>query len=500
MTVYIFDRQKRARKLLPANAVTDLVHDEAACTLTAEISADVAMMQTGEYIGFACVDGKFRLFEATGVNINDDRRMIGITATDAAVAELTGTVIEDVQQLDVSLGEALKTLLPAWEVRGEAPDRLEKSRAYYATAWTMIKQLETLYAWRIIPYYICEDGMIKTKVLELTSGEAVYRGRILQNNKNASKIYVSNTGRPVTRLYGLGPAQGATDVQTNMTFADVEWSLSKGDPADKPKGQTWVADAAVEAEMPPYAATVSLPDAADAGDLLQQTWDALQTMTAPSVKADATVTDMEMVPGHGREKIRLGDLVAVKLKSGLTIEAKIIGVKRNYIRPWLTKISIGGKKDTIQTQVAGLIASATHTFERLTIYQNRFYEDEALIQLNAEFIQRNATAIEDNAEEIRLNASQISLKADAIDLLGYVKAEELETEILAVTNRATLERVITNNLSVKNLLSVSESATNVAFIRTLTGTDAIITNLTVAGVDVATKLTELETRLSDLEG
>lgn len=452
MMVYLFNKWKKVRQIVPENKLAKLIHKEAKYTLDAELAVDIAV-HPGEYLGFRCVDGRFRLFEISATHENDKLGVVEITATDAIIAELKGIIIEDVLQLDASLKTAIRGLLPEeWEIVGDEPDRLEKSRAYYATAWTMLQTFEQLYEWRIIPYYRFEDGKISGRVIELMDDKPVFRGRILRSSLDAKKVYVSRVGKPVTRLYGLGPSQGTRDVQTNLTFADVEWSVANGDPVDKPKGQTWVNDPAAEADGIIYSQVISITDAEDAADLLQKTYDNLQKMLEPVVNAEAIVADMEMVPGQSHKQIRLGDLAALKTLSKTTVEARIIDIERDYLHKDATLIKVGNKSDTITGQVADLIANATHTFERLTVYQNRFVENENLIMLNADHIQLNADYIKQTADEIEVLAKEIELKADTILLEGYVKADELETDILEVLSYAEIPYLTAIGIGAQNLI------------------------------------------------
>lgn len=465
MTVYVFDKDKTQRTPLSPSQITDLIHDENNYSLTAAISSDVPL-KNGEYIGFTCADGKFRLFEISKAANDDDRNVTDVTASDAIVAEAKEAIIDgEVQQLDVKLTAALQTLAPDWEIEGEEPDRTEKYRAYFSSLWTMIETFRTLYEWRIVPYYRFDGGQITARVLHMEKDEAIFRGRILTSRKDASKVYLTRTGRPITRLYGLGPATGSGDVTTNLTFADVEWSVANGDPVDKPKGQTWVEDPEAVAEDGVHTDTFYATDAEDAEDLLKKTWDALQEKKMPAVTIQATVADMEMVPGYEHQQIRLGDLVAVRLRTGETVEARVIAIKRNYIRPWLTTITIGNKTDTITTQVSSLITSATHTFERLTIYKNRFHEDEALIQLNAEHIQLNATTIIEHAEQILLKADKDDLDSvyiliDAInqDIVLYgetitAQGEQINANAQSITLQANEISLKANKTYVDNLIA-----------------------------------------------
>lgn len=416
MMVYIFDAAKRVRKILSPGSITELVHDEGAYSLSAAISMDAAV-KNGEHIGFKCVDGHFRIFTVTQSENFDDAATAYITARDAIVMELMETIVEDLQQLDVQLLPAIEGLLAAaqtqsaWTVTGAQPERVEKSRAYYTDLWTMLETFRTLYEWQIIPYYTFSGGQISGRVIELKEDKAEFRGRILRSKKDASNVYDIKTNPPITRLYVLGKATGTEDEPKNESIREVVWSVSAGDPVDKPKGQPWIEDPQAVAEYGVHTAVVQINDAQDDKDLIAKGWKHLQTVKKPTSTVTATIQDLEQVPGYENQVIRLGDLVPIRLVNATMEEARVVGIKRDYLHHWLTKLTIGDKEATIQTQVSTLMTNATHTFERLEIFKNRFHEDEALIQLNAEMIQANAHVIELNAEQIRANAELINLKA-----------------------------------------------------------------------------------------
>lgn len=437
MMVYIFGHDKQVRRIAPENSITDLVHDEAAYTIDAAVSEDLRV-QNGEHIGFRCVDGHFRLFTVTKRDNDDSRHQTIIKATDAIVQELKEATVEELQQLDVGLKAAIEGLIAAsdtteaWEVIGAEPDRLEKSRAYFSSVWTMLETYKTLYEWQILPYYSFENGKISKRVIELQEDVAVFRGRILKSRKDAANVSVIKNNPPVTRLYGVGASTGSGDMQTNLTFAEVEWSVAKGDPVDKPKGQSWVEDPEAVAKYGRHGATAPFNDVEDPAELLKKTWEHLQTVKEPSCTVEANIQDLERAPGHEHQIIRLGDLVPIRLTNATMETARVIGIKRDYIRHWLTKLTIGDKTATVQSQVSSLIVSAAHTFERLTIFKNRFHEDEALIQLNAEHIQLNATTIMEHAEQILLKAEKEDLDAAYVFLDGVTETLDLHGKTINI--------------------------------------------------------------------
>lgn len=513
VTVYIFGTDRRVRTPLGPEQAQDLIHDENEHKITVSVSA-AHNVKNGEYIGFRCVDEHFRLFCVTNTVLDDDKRLIDVTATDAIVQDMKEAIIESNQQLDVSLLEALAAYVPdeSWVIAGEAPvDRLEKSRAYYTSLWTMVTTLEQLYEWAIDAYYLFDGAQVTGKVLHMRSPEPVFRGRILQSGRDASKVLITSAGRPINRLYGLGKSTGTEDEPQNLTFADVVWSKADGDPVDKPKGQTWVEDPDADAADGVHTDVYTAQDAEDPADLLKRTWEELQRRKQPTVSIKATVADLEMVEGYSHMQIRLGDLVSVCLKTGAIVEAKIIAIKRHYFKPWMTTITIGEKTASIQAQVSSLITIATHTFERLTIYKNRFKEDEALIQLNAQHIQENAQTIIDHAdlfikleagneevyllldgvnktleaqaETILLQAEEIKLKAEKtyVDNLvaKYVTAEELTANILEVVDSA----YISDMLEVADL-RVGGVTASIVSTNGLEANDVVTNALYIGGVEV----------------
>lgn len=458
VTVYIFGKNRRVRVPLGPEDAQDLIHDENEHKITISVSA-AHNVQNGEHIGFRCVDGRFRLFTVTNAVLDDDKRVIDVTATDAIVQDMKEAIIESKQQLDVSLLEALAAYVPddSWVISGEAPmDRLEKSRAYYTSLWTMVTTLEQLYEWKIDAYYLFDGAQITGKALHMHSPEPVFRGRIFQSGRDASKVLITTAGRPINRLYGLGKSTGTEDEPQNLTFADVVWSKANGDPVDKPKGQTWVEDPDAAADGV-HSDVFTAQDAEDPADLLKRTWEELQRRKQPTVSIKATVADMEMVEGYTHMQIRLGDLVAVCLKSGAIVEARIIAIKRHYFKPWMTTITIGEKTASIQTQVSSLITSATHTFERLTIYKNRFQEDEALIQLNAEHIQLNAETIIQHAElfiQLETANKDVLLRLDDVNKTLEAQAETIllqAEEINLKANKTYVDNLVAEFATVEEL-------------------------------------------------
>ena len=117
VTVYIFDANRRIRRVLPD--VTELLHTESDGTLEA-VFPQTAGATPGEELGFACVDGLFRLFTIDSVEHDDHNGTAIVTATDAARAELQDTVTLNVELESATAIEAARQILAGrgWRIEG----------------------------------------------------------------------------------------------------------------------------------------------------------------------------------------------------------------------------------------------------------------------------------------------------------------------------------------------------------------------------------------------
>ena len=464
VTLWLFDAQMQARRALTAG-IEELVHDEAAQELTAVVPAD-ARAVPGEFLGLLCVDGRFRLFAVDDVDVDDTRGAAQITATDAARAELETTVCQNAQAEGAAPSAAAAAVLAgsAWTLSTDAYTGGETGdyAFYYQTLWDCLTQIAEGGGVRILPRYTVEGGRVTGRVIDIEQRQAVFRGRIFLAQTDAQDIHVTHTGRPVARAYGLGKATGTGDPPERVTIADAVWSVAAGAPADKPAGQDYV-ELPQAAALPGGGAAHAMvyTDNAidDPGKLLAATWAALQERAAPVVGGEATVQDVEMLPGMSWKSVRLYDQVAVVTRSGQSVMTQAVGIRRDYVTPSRTQIELGSEEDgsrarTLSSQVGALIASEVRSSGSRAAMGNRIIHNESLIQLNADAIQLNAKEILAQAERIKLMATyeevvglekrvssaeieidganaQIALKADQTTVVGLdqrVSSAEIEID------------------------------------------------------------------------
>lgn len=449
--VYLFDSRKRLRQAI-VWGVSELIHAEDTFELNARIDAKYDA-KPGEYLGFLCVDGRFRLFRIDTAEYDDAKDLTIIEATDAAVSELAHTVAKGGIRLEEKpLSTALdKTLDGSGFVLGTVTaDTTKKGymTEYYPKRWKALRSIAEEYDVRVIPYYEVEDGEIVGKKIDVLKKENVFRGRLIEGATDSQNIAVILSGVPVIRMYGIGKSKDQKDPPDCVTFEDVVWKKSSGDPADKPSGQAYVEDPDAIAEYGDGAEEIFEDKNETSGSkLLQKAWEELQRRKKPQVSGVATVSDMEMVEGYEHKKIRMYDKVIVRTRRGMDAESTIIAIRRNYIEPTRTRITLGeetkatstNKRQSITQKVASMSGRGG---SRSSGVATRYIETKQLIQLNANTIQMNA------AEIVEINAELTTINGD-LKVIGTLQAENAEfTKML--TGKTAIGSAVITNLSVSS--------------------------------------------------
>lgn len=431
--IYLYDSRKKLRQPI-VRGVTELIHAEDTYELSAELSAKYEAMP-GEYLGFLCIDGRYRLFRIDDAEYDDEKDRCIITATDAAISELAHTVVDGAIRLDKkSLETALDKTLDGsgFELGTVTADLTETGymTEYYPKRWKALREIAAEWDVRVIPYYVIENGEIVGKRVDVLVKENIYRGRIFEGISDSRNIAVTYSGVPVTRMYGIGESKDTEDPPNCVTFKDVEWKKSKGDPADKPKGQAYIEDAEAIALYGLGAEDVfEDKNEDDSKKLLKKTWKELKKRNKPQVSGVAKISDMEMIRGYSHKMVRLYDKVIARTRRGMDAEAVIVSIKRNYIRPAETRITLGEETTPTSTQkrqsIEQKVAAATGTSRSGSRSSagggsSRYIETAQLIQLNANTIQMNAEEIvQINSEVVEINGRLEATEAD----IGDLKAE-----------------------------------------------------------------------------
>lgn len=431
VTLYVFDTHKQARRVL-TSGVVELIHSEADWMLQARIPASV-QAEPGEYLGFLCVDGAFRLFCIDTAEDSERDGLTSITATDAGVEELTGMVVRSAQVENVGARDAFAAILAetGWTLGTvTATERTGSVDVYYQTAWKAILDAQNTFDARLVVRYEMENNAITGRVLDVLAKESTFRGRIFDSARDTDNIYTKRENAPVTMLFGIGKAVSTGDNPQKLTFADIAWSKANGDPADKPAGQDWISDPEAMAKYGQRQDVYSNQYQDDPEKLLRETWDELQKRCKPSMTITANVQDMEMTEGFGHQQVRLWDTAAIVKRNGTALESTIINIERDYVTPWLTKITLGNEE---HASIARQMANQQSALEQLS---NRVGGHGAGIEENKEFIVENKENIKLHTQQLdeqgtKLNEASITLNNAVITLEAHQKTLDENGERLS---------------------------------------------------------------------
>lgn len=424
--LYLLDSRRSIRRVI-VFGVYELIHDEYSHELDAEIDVKYCA-EPGEYLGFFDIDHHFRLFAIDKADDDDKRGVTVITATDSAVAQLAHSIVPEARMEAATARQAAEAVLAgSGFTLGLVTLKEETSplSLYMTNRWKALRDIAVQYQVRVTPYYEIVDGEIAGRRVDVTERTSEYRGLLFEGASGTSQIYVTRSGIPITRMYGYGKATGEEDPPTCVTFADVVWSRENGDPADKPAGQAYIDDPdADSADVWEDAYNDKYEE--DPAKLLESTWAELEKRRKPKVSGTATAADLEDIPGHEHRIVRLHDKVVVRTKRGEDVEASVIGIKRNYLRPGLTKITVGEETDDsgLIQRIAKLSSDSSAQEKTAQSTSNRLIITRQLVQVNADTIQLNARLIEANTEEIRMTASNLKdFEASTDTLLTQVKLD-----------------------------------------------------------------------------
>lgn len=457
--IYLFNAQKRPKKA--AKRVVELIHREGEYTAEAQLVAE-EKPDYGDYFGFKCVDGRFRMFLVTRRETSNETGVCTVTGIDAALRELEGSVIKSrfvisEKTMETAAREALAGT--AWQLGSKSTEAVETvyaEDAYYSTRWAVLKKIAAAGNARVVPYYEFEHGQITGRKVDIISKKPVFRGLILTRKRGARNIVITEEGTPYRRVFGLGKILTNSEPPEQLTFADVAWSVANGDPADKPAGQDYIdLPGAISGDEYVF----EDKQETDPNRLMKKSFEDLLRKQKPKATGMAGVSDMEYMPGYGHRIVRMYDMAVARTEYGDTVATTIKNVVRYYVQKSLTKIEIGEEKESdLDSQIARLKMLEADTAKRAGGAGAGAKEAKEMVLRAEEKITLQSRLIEANAEAIRLRAltadvqqleeetltmfTEVVGEFDAINKALLLKAEQTTVDNLGNTVE-TLSATIT---------------------------------------------------------
>lgn len=444
--IYLFDSKKNLRRMV-RKGVKEIIHNEGEYTATAQIlSKDKPAY--GDHFGFMCADGRFRMFLVNVMEITDETKTCTITGTDAAIAELEGSVLETLPMNETTAIEAATGALrgTGWQIGATTGDGTVRAPdAYFTTVWAVLKTISAAAKVRVEPYFEFATGKIVGRKVDILDRTPVFRGMIYTRRRGAKNIHIIKEGIPYGRVYPVGKIIGSGDPPERLTIAEAVWSTAGGKPVNKPQGQLYI-DYPGAISAAAYVFTDNREE--DPNELAQKAYEDLEKKQQPKATGTATVGQMQRMPGYAPRAIERGELVVVRTEEGDSVEATATNVERYYVHGELTKISIGEQEDaTFEEYIARLTDSAEANAAAAGGAGAGARENKQLILNATELIQLNSQRIELNAQQILLRATITDLQDLEGDISVLFSEVYIDMDALEAKIELKASQTVVNNLT-----------------------------------------------------
>lgn len=190
------------------------------------------------------------------------------------------------------------------------------------------------------------------------------RGKVIYDDREIQSINMTlPTGYTYTSAFGYGASTG-TDEDGNAiltNFADVSWSKERGDPCDKPLGQTWLElgneykekyGLIVDGKRYHRVTIVKAGDVSDPLNLLKRTYNYLMANIQDQTQYTIVSADLKKL-GYAEEEIRFGDTIRVVVSkfNDLRLVARVYRYKDDLLNPANNYFELNNFKKTFTSQI-----------------------------------------------------------------------------------------------------------------------------------------------------
>lgn len=280
--------------------------------------------------------------------------------------------VKDFRPTNRELVGVLTTILDGsrWQLGTVNIQRRYTGNFYYVTRKEAISKLIEATQIEIKPRLEFSRGKITGRYLDVftrlggRNGKVFVHGRDLltvSEKKSQGAIYTAVVGR------GKGEETDTGGYGRRISFKDVEWRRTSGQPVDKPVGQEYVEIPAMtklygfEKGTKPRIKIVEFQDETDKEKLLRLSYEWLEKNSRMQVEYSAKVLNVG--------NLELGDTVGIfNPKIGIKYETRVFKVKRNLVDNKLTEFGIGDKVTTSPFSRTIELAKEMKNFQDDTVY------------------------------------------------------------------------------------------------------------------------------------
>ena len=340
--IYLFNQTEELIDVIDEASLADFTHtielnqfDRASIEIPVDYKPEI--IKEAQLFGFQSRDGAFCLFR-----ISEKSYDIGLTiqGIDRAESDLHSFIIENKRPR----GTAEQVLSGILEGTGyqlgnvDGLTRTGKLSFYYISVRQALVKIIESYACEFKVRYTFVENKIIGRYIDLNQRFGHVTGHQFEYGSNILNVtYEESSDDVVTALIGRGKGEQSTDENGEATggygrriqFKDVVWSVSNGDPVDKPAGQNYVTnetarniyglhqDGVIKHRFCVY----TNEDIEDPTELLKATYKELQRLSVPIVTFKANLLDLANAI---EQDIWIGDSVGiVRDQIGIAFEARI---------------------------------------------------------------------------------------------------------------------------------------------------------------------------------
>lgn len=340
--IYLFNQTEELIDEIDEASLAEFTHtielnqfDRASFEVPVDYKPEI--IKKAQFFGFQSRDRAFCLFR-----ISEKSYDIGLTiqGIDRAESDLHSFIIED-KRPGGTASDVLREILDGTGYQLGNIDGLTRtgrlSFYYISVRQALVKIIES-YACEFKIRYTFVENKIIGRYIDLNQRFGRVTGHQFEYGSNIlNVIFEESSDDVVTALIGRGKGEQSTDDNGEATggygrriqFKDVVWSVSKGDPVDKPAGQNYVTNELAKdvyglhqnGEIKHRFGVYTNEDIEDPVELLKATYNELQRLSVPIVTFKANLLDLANAI---EQDIWIGDSVGiVRDQIGIAFEARI---------------------------------------------------------------------------------------------------------------------------------------------------------------------------------
>lgn len=386
--IYLFNNQEELIKIINTPSIISLNQTE---TLTDEnilddrISAEVKaldeeVIQEVEYFAVKKRDSDYQYslyYVASATTKGTLTELYGVTA---GLEELDKTIIEDKRPTNsiprVAIDVALEGTNWTSGFVGDVPNN--STRFYYLSSLEAIKKI--CQVWGLEAEFVIEmsGSRIGARYINFYTQLGKNEGKRVVYGHNALKILQESERTGIyTALIGRGKGEMVSDGTESesgqagygrrILFDEIEWSVTNGDPIDKPLGQKYVelpeATATYGIKTPqgnqPKVGVVEFQEEEDPVNLLKLTYQYLMETSRPLATFETTPVYLDADIGDVIRVVRYDRHLDYKTRAFQVVTNRLTNTKINVkLGDQLTQ-SPGRQRANLANQISGVISGVT---------------------------------------------------------------------------------------------------------------------------------------------